>query len=407
MRKKSFSNLLIKALSCMFVLAFVLIVSQYVSADAATKQVRVNTLDELKAAVEDSKVDVIYLNTDIYDTYTIPAMENAKDKELKISAPNLDIVNKSVWKDVQIRTVGSFKEAVSGNNIMIPAFELPDLEIAKKVTVEKLILADYIGYEGTFFYYTLRKGAKVNEIYFLNNDYSYVQASKKNLIVSTYAFEWGEPAVVSIKFDKSGRILQVNEDFEYENSEECVFKYDKNGNLLSTVEYAYTNDEKTVWFDYEYEYDSKNRRILEHDKIADIEYIEYKYNKKGKLVSEIGYNEKDKKLYEKTNTYYKNGRLKKEVFVTIYDQKITTTYKYNEYGLVTAIKETNSAYPNKSCKSTYLYDDNLNNTVYKYVDYEGFVTKYYEKHDEYGDWISTTVKNSDGEEYTYTPDTAG
>ena len=407
MKEKKFQSTLLKVLSGLFALALAVVIAQSVSVSAAGKSIRVNTLDELKAAVDNKDITTIYLSTRINDTYTIPAMENAKTKDLVISTYNLDIVNKAVWKSIDIKSVGSYIEAVSGNDISVYAFDLSNFEVAKKKTVKSLAITDYCGYEGTDFYYTLRKGAKIKKVCYKGGKYTDV-TNKKNRILEFdgYAFEWGEGTKVKITLDKSGRILNVFENFEYENSEETVFTYDKNGNLLSAAEYSYPDDKKTVRYQYEYKYDSKNHRIQEIDKELNTGK-EYKYNKKGKVIYIREYNEEGT-VDEITYTYYKNGRLKKTTFVTPFDQKTETTYKYNEYGLFSTIKETSNCNPYGTTSiTTYKYDENLNESVYKVKDFDGSVITNYYTYDENGDWISTTVKHSNGETYTYDRNSAG
>ena len=226
MKEKKLCNSLFKVLGSILVLAMVIVVSQSVTAKAADKKVRVNTYDELVAAVNNKSVETIVLKTDIHGTYNISALENAKSKKLIIYAPYVSIVNKAVWESVEIEYVSHFKEAVSGNTIYIKTSALENFEVAKKVSVKKLGLKDFYGYEETRFYYIVRKGGKVKNITYVDYDGKEYKFDKNNLVLNFKgdAFEWSESADVEILFDKNGRIVNVKEMFEYEPSTEYVFK---------------------------------------------------------------------------------------------------------------------------------------------------------------------------------------
>ena len=105
MGKESFIKSGLKVASFMFVMAVVFVLSRNTAGMAAGKKVRVNTYDELVAAVDNSSVETILLNTKIIGTYKIQEMKNAKNKNLIINAPDIDIVNKAVWKSVEIEYV--------------------------------------------------------------------------------------------------------------------------------------------------------------------------------------------------------------------------------------------------------------------------------------------------------------
>ena len=409
MKEKKLRNSLFKVFSSILVLAMVIIVSQTVSAKAAGKKVRVNTLDELVAAVDNSSVDTIVLCTEIHGKYTISAMDNAKNKNLIVDASYVDIVNKAVWKSIEIQSVGSFNESVSGNTFKIPTYNLDKFEVAKKKTVKKLIMVDYYGYEETDFYYTLRKGAKIKDISYIDYNEKEYKLDKDfmNLGFEDDAFEWCETAEVDINFDKNGRIINVKGMFETEPANEYVFKYDKNGNLIEATGYQYNEGKQSMVAHNTMEYDSKNRLTLY---ITENPYLvgqlkhEYKYNSKGRLIKKIYSSE----AYNETidYTYYKNGRLKKETFTEDYSVR-TTTYKYNDLGFIIQEKYTDSNYPGVTALATFKYDKDWNNTKYNYKNFEGEVTKTTNTYDEYGKWVSSTIVYPDGTEYYYDQYTVG
>ena len=108
-----------KTLACL-TLALALVVSLVniapVKADAAEKEVKaVYTVKQLKTAMKSKAAATIVFRSASVDPITIPSVKKAKNKDLVISAPQMDIVNKSKFKTIAINSVKSYTEAANGN----------------------------------------------------------------------------------------------------------------------------------------------------------------------------------------------------------------------------------------------------------------------------------------------------
>lgn len=197
----------VMAICIMLALVFISTVS--VKAES-NDTVRVSTAKELTAAIQNKDVEVIYLRTDAYIDITINADKAAAGKYLYIYAPNVNITNKAVFARIDINEVNSFTEEVSGNN-----FYLPDYTYNKGIIVAENITVNSIILDGSDFKkskYTLRKGAKVNEVelHYYGAGFPTSRYNKtKNLVTLKAVNKSGNKESYTVKLDKSGRIKKI------------------------------------------------------------------------------------------------------------------------------------------------------------------------------------------------------
>ena len=419
MNKQKKSGFFIKPAICLALLALCIITASAVKGHAAGKKtVRVTTQKELIEAINNPDAGTIILNSDTQDAITIPANKNAKTKKLEIAAPNSTITNKAKFKSIVLNSSLLYKEAVSGNTIEIATYNLSSLELAKKKSIKKLILTGYTGFEETKMYSIVRKGAKIKNIVFKNYNGTTAMDKSGTLTFKEETFEWGEPTVVTIKFDKSGRMIFRSDDYESESERdtEYTYQYDKNGNLLEAKGYVYYEEGKQ---EVEYTtntYDKKNRLKTEISlgRYSALVYTtSYNYDSKGRLISSttkcstIDGDKGDGSFDSKSEyTYDKKNRVTKMVFENA-ESVVTSEYKYNNKGFLTSRKETDTGKPGQYYLETNTYDKYGNNTKSVFRNYEGEISTCESTYGEFGEWKESVWTYPNGEKYTYTPETAG
>ena len=420
MKKKKKSSFSIKPIICLALLALCIIITSAVKGHAAGKKtVRVTTQAELTEAINNSNVGTIVLRSETYDSITIASNKNAKTKKLIVDASYAAITNKAKFKSITISRVKLYKEAVSGNTIEIPTYFLDSFELAKKKSVKKLILTGFSGFEATDMCCVVRKGAKIKNIVF--KDYDGVVAMDKSTRTLTFqsdAFEWGEPTVVTMKFDKAGRMIFRSEDYEDENEydTEYTYEYDKNGNMIEAKGYVYYDGEKQEVEVRKNTYTSKNRletSFVQGRYSALVFVTSYYYDSKGRVIrsaSECSTIDGDKTSNEfdsiEEYTYDSKGRVSKMLSENAESSK-TTVYEYNEKGYKLTEKETDSSNPGKYSLETNTYDKYGNNTKTVYENYDGEITTSESTYDEMGEWIESVWTYPDGEQYVSGPNMAG
>jgi len=383
------------------------IASFYVPSFAASKKtVRVATAKELKEAIADSKVGTVIFRSGTYDSITIAADANAKSKKLIIDAQNANIVNKAVFKKIEIQNVNSFKEAASGNTLEMGLYTAGALEVAKKKKVKKLILSDLSGYEGIDRYWTVRKSAKIKNIVFkFGNDTAKWDKTTGKLSFDICAFEWGEEGKAVMTLDSAGRMLSRSEDFQYENDAEYTFKYDKNGNMVNAVAKILADGEMIVKGYKEYTYGSGNRlvsgKVLE-ELSPEPDITSYTYDKKGRVISEE-FTGPNTGTGTTTYTYDSKGRLLTKVKESDLEN-VFEKYTYNENGWPLTIEgkdNYNSFYEEDT------YDDagNMIKAVCTF-DEEVTVTHFF-TYDKKGNWTEQRTVYPDGTESFFHPGEAG
>ncbi|MCR5203912.1 MAG: hypothetical protein K6E47_02555 [Lachnospiraceae bacterium] len=421
MKKRKKSRFSIKPIICLFLLAVCIIITSAVTAHAAGKKtVRVTTQDELIAAINNSEVGTIIFRSETHDSVTIPSNKNAKSKKLEIYAYNSSVTNKAKYKYITIKSVMSYKEEVSGNTIEIPTYYLSQLELAKKKSIKKLVLTGFNGFEATDMYSVIRKGAKIKNIVYKNyNGTAKLDKSSRTLTFEADAFEWGEPTVVVMTFDKSGRMIGRTEDYEseYEHDAGYTYKYDKNGNLLEATGYAEYEEGVTEVEARICTYDKKNRLTSSYTRgrySAICSCVSYYYDSKGRLIRVASEGQTiDGDKFEDSNynsiveyAYDKKGRtVKRTVENAEYSE--TDEYEYNELGYLVTEKETNSNYPGKYALTTNTYDERGDQVKSVYMDRDGEISTSETVYDENGEWIESVWTYPDGEQYVYKPGMAG
>ena len=429
MKKQKKSSFSIKPIICLALLALCIIITSAVKGHAAGKKtVRVTTQDELVDAINNANVGTIILRSETRDAITIASNENAKGKKIVIDVPYATVTNKAKFKYITVSGASMYKEAVSGNTIEIPTYYLANLELAKKKSIKKLVLTGYTGFEEIDMYSIVRKGAKIKNIVFKN--YAGTTAMDKSTRTLTFeeeAFEWCEPTVVTIKFDKSGRMIFRSEDYEseYENDTEYTYTYDKNGNMVEAIGYVYYDEEKTDVESRNNTYDKKNRvkTSINRGRYSALVYsTSYEYDSKGRVlrsVTECSTIDGDKGdgTYDNKSeyTYDKKNRVTKMVYEytdsNSYDDNVKivtiTEYEYNDKGFLTTEKSTDSSKPGQYSLNSYSYDKYGNNTKDVFRNYDGEISTNESSYNELGEWESSVWTYPNGEQYIYTPETAG
>ena len=300
----------VMAICIMLALVFISTVS--VKAES-NDTVRVSTAKELTAAIQDKDVEVIYLRTDAYIDIIINADKAAAGKYLYIYAPNVNITNKAVFARIDINEVNSFTEEVSGNN-----FYLPDYTYNKGIIVAENITVNSIILDGSDFKkskYTLRKGAKVNEVelHYYGAGFPTSRYNKtKNLVTLKAVNKSGNKESYTVKLDKSGRIKKITcTTDDKDTAFEYTFKYDENGNVIKykgfdsekgkfTTKNTYSDGllkksvttaeelTETIINDYNEEGRlSRNETTTVYPGSSTyVSYVEYEYDKNGRCIAE-------------------------------------------------------------------------------------------------------------------------
>ena len=128
-----------------------------------SKEVRVSTAKQLKAALKNDEVNVILFKTEAYlSDVTIKSVKGSEKKKLIIDTPNISIINKAMFAEVIIEKAKGYTESISGNIITLSDAYIPEgLIVAKNKKVEGLVICDdYFSQP----FYMLRKGAQVKSV---------------------------------------------------------------------------------------------------------------------------------------------------------------------------------------------------------------------------------------------------
>ena len=128
-----------------------------------SKEVRVSTAKQLKAALKNDEVNIILFKTEAYlSDVTIKSVKGSEKKKLIIDTPNISIINKAMFAEVIIENAKGYTESISGNIITLSDAYIPEgLIVAKNKKVEGLVICDdYFSQP----FYMLRKGAKVKSV---------------------------------------------------------------------------------------------------------------------------------------------------------------------------------------------------------------------------------------------------
>ena len=376
MKRKNIKSLAMAVCTLALVLFAVLMVSAVPAKADTGKTVRVSTVKELKSAMKKSGVGTIIFRTQAYLTLKIPNSKKAANKELIIDAPNSVITNKAKFLNINILKAASYTEAVSGNLITLTG-QFIDFTVAKKKSVEELTICDPALPDGNL-EYTLRKGAKIKSLQLLYTQYEMPQWStydaKTRTVTHSYKNRYEIYDTFIYKLDKYGRVISTEKP-HLEFDSYAAFKYDKNGNLITTtiedargyVEETFTYDGKgralssistvddEVISKNSYTYDSKGRMTMLINE-SDGGYTvtsTFTYDNKGKLLSKIS--ENPNHTYKYVYYYDANGlRIKTES--TVDGRKdITYEYEYNKRGDL--LKESQITTANTSIVYGYYYDE--------------------------------------------------
>ena len=394
MKRKCFRSICINVCAFALVLAAVLMLGTVPAKADTGKAVRVSTVKELKSAMKNSNVGTIYFRTQAYLTVKIPSVKKASGKELIIDAPNCVITNKSKFLSINILKAASYTEAASGNVITLTG-QFIDFTVAKKKTVTELTICDPALPEGNL-EYTLRKGAKIESLQLMYTKLELPQVSEYNAKKKTLRFAFKNIYDLDethiYKLDKYGRITSsVNPHPEF--GTEAAFKYDKNGNLLTTtvddnrgyIVETFTYDKKyrpvksvsteegEFFNQYDYDYDAKGNLVkISYKEAGDYTSVtETTYDSKGRPITNTSTG--GDHSYKYVYTYDANGlRIKTES--TVDGQKSTTyTYEYNKRG--DKLKETWTSVANTKMVYGYYYDDLGELIDRDYTDTDGDVHK--------------------------------
>ncbi|MBR6476136.1 MAG: hypothetical protein IKS98_11905 [Lachnospiraceae bacterium] len=394
MNKKSLRSMCLSLCALALVLAAVLMIGTVPAKADTGKAVRVSTVKELKSAMKKSDVGTIYFRTQAYLNIKIPSVKNASGKELIIEAPNCVITNKSKFLNINILKAASYTEAVSGNVITLTG-QYIDFTVAKKRTVTELTICDPALPDGNL-EYTLRKGAKIKSLQLMYTKFELPQYSEYNAKKKTLTFSFKNRYEIDethiYKLDKYGRVLSsVNPHPEF--GTEAAFKYDKNGNLLTTtvddnrghIVETFTYDKKyrpiksvstedgEFFNQYDYDYDAKGNLVkLSYKEAGDYTSVtEITYDSKGRPITNTTTGGDHSSKY--VHTYDANGlRIKSEI--TVDGEKSTTyTYEYNKRG--DKLKETWTSVANTKMVYGYYYDELGELIDRDYTDTDGDVHK--------------------------------
>ena len=393
---KRLNKSILRTSACL-ALALALVVSLInitpIKANAADKTVKVAyTVKQLKSAMKAKAAATIVFRTESVDPVTIPSVKKSKNKELVINAPKADIINKSKFKSITVKSVSTYTEAANGNTIIFSDVDKEGLVIAKGKTVNKVTFTNWLGYDPS---YIVRKGAKIKSVAFesLDKNVSKSNTEKRTVTIEGQAseYELSDYYKATFKLDKSGRISKSNTDSAYKGNIVITYKYDKNGNHVTTTTTEPGDIVKTTT--REYNSDNLLVKISSAGNSGEDSYVTYEYNSDGKLTEYAVKYADGNDMYVYTCTYDKKGRLS-ETYLNPYDitEKLTydtagrcieevhdqrgevTTigYEYDKNGLV--LKRTEEHTAGYTFVQEYTYDFLGNNiyTVYKTVDVHGY-----------------------------------
>ena len=360
---KKLSKTLARLIAVFAVVLTAMIVSNGVRVHADNGEtVRVSTAKELKAAIKNADVGTIILRTEAYIDITIKADKAAKSKSLIVDAKNADITNKAVFADINILSANSYTESAKGNSISLSDAYMPDgFTVAKKKKVKSLTV--YASYASFYSCYTLRKGAKINnlELVYSGGDEPVKSSYNKSKNQVTIACNSdGCERSYTIKLDKSGRMVSIKCKSNWPEADyEEAFKYDSNGNVVKntgsanmsgeyTTEMTYSGNliQKSVYKSdyssgtYTYEYDKKGNLIhyeyhgedsMDGQTFPNSDVADLEYDKNGRLTYEMWEDTESGYFNEISNTYNSNCFMTEMTMnssggISVYK------YKYNKAG---------------------------------------------------------------------------
>lgn len=343
-----------KIIATLSIAFFIVIISAGVKIHAeAGETVRVSTEKQLRAAMKNADVGTIIFRTCAYINVTIKSVKGSDEKFLIIDAPNASFNNKALFAEINIMSAQSYTESVSGNRIAItgPIIGMQDYVlgsktgfiVSKKKQVESLTIYD-TSFENPK--YTLRKGAKVKNLKLVYNDFepfveSSYNSSKKQITLKYTDIYWVDESL-SIKLDKSGRIIRIkckasNPAFGYDYN----YSYDSNGNVIKiTGEHAESGK-----FEINYNYSADNLLVKSERSGSYPEVTMFLYDDKGlleKCLDEYGSASEPTTVYN--YEYDKKGRLTREKYNnSVSGSSFENTYTYNSKGFQTKKEYTTSS----------------------------------------------------------------
>lgn len=361
--------------------------------------VRVTSNKQLKKALDDPSVDTIIFRTYKRTSLTIKANDNVKDKLIIIDAPNASIENKALFGEIHLVSVSSYVENVSGNYIgVLNPSGIRSFKVSKKKTVEAIFFDTYSVFDQNLNCYTLRKGAKVNNIwlnYVGEGDVTDVYDKSKRVETFKYTDSEGNARSYKLKFDKRGRIISFISDATY--NFEYNYKYDKNGNII--LIYGSDDDDGNFSFEksydgiyilkeyfesdvkkygYTYSYDDRGYKypseIITYEASEDEEITfttRYTYDSKGRIATKTD-DYGDGNFYKTVTDYNSKGFMVKETsYCCTADgeqagESRIVTYEYNKAGDMISMTRLEG---NQQYMEQYIYDDygTLVNILYPIV----------------------------------------
>lgn len=369
--------------------------------DAAGKKEKVvYSLKQLKKVMKTKTAAKITFRTETYDPITIPAVKNAKNKDVVIYAKNAEVTNKAKFNAIYVMDTRGYIENADNNTIYAYEYNLETITVMPGKTVKKLVVMDYEYGRPDL---VIRKGAKISNIEFE----SYGTKSKKDsktgavtIVTKNFNIPGNPKTTSSFVFDKNGRLISMDVKEPEGGTVSYTFKYDTNGNLL-VEEYSASGDKYTTNYKYDkkdnrievsekngngevlytnkYEFDSKNRMVKSYniDSLGNqYYYIANVYDSKGRLIeTSSDYTEsKDSYTYDSSGRKLtgKESSLYNDKFV-IYDE----TYIYDSNGLLSKVVDNKE--PDEICADNYLYDKNGNLIFTAATNEEGLLDYVYRK----------------------------
>ena len=373
-----------KIMTVLAIMVIALVVAAKVPVHAEDgKTVRVSTLKQLKAAINSDDADIIIFRTQAHLNIIIKQMKAAKSKTLIIDAPQTEITNKAVFKEIQILSAKKVIEKVSANNIKITG-EFPEegLEIAAKKKLESLTIR--ISGESSSVNYIVRKGAKIKNINFdvqdADGDVESKYNSKKRQLTLKYKDVEGFTWEKTVKYDKYGRILKNSSVTDrYAGTFNYSYEHDTNGNIIKVEG---TSDDGWLGYTETLTYDG-NLLVSRNCKAGTYYYedITYKYDENGILISE-----------EHKGEEYEDDDI--NPILTDY----TAEYTYDKKGRVSYCKETDRVY---DCINTYAYTYNSKGFLEKFeAEFREYPYMFVYKYNKAGDLIENTYIGDNGTTWT-------
>lgn len=378
------------------VLAFIMLVSMAeitpIQAASGDSIKAVYTVKQLKKAMKAKAAATIVFRSESVDPVTIPSVKNSKNKELIVNAPNMNIKNKSKFKSITVNSVKNYTEAVSGNSIIWNDIDEDLLIVAKGKSVNKVTFTNWLGINPN---YIVRKGAKIKSVEFvsLNHNKGKTNTKKRTAAIEGQAAteELGDYYKAVYSFDKSWRIIKSEVNSAYNGNTVTTYKYDKNGNRVTT-EITQPGDIVST-STREYNSDNALINIFSTDNSGEESSVHYEYDDAGRMILYAVRYPDGNDMYNMEYKYDKKGRLIENYF-TPYDTK--DTYSYDSAGR--CIEKTSDK---RGDVSTLRYTYDKNGLLVKTVEEssEGMIYVQEYVHDFLGNNIYSVYKNTDKDGY--------